>query len=200
MKTPSFRRRRGGFTLVELLVVIAIIAVLAGAGFAAGNAAIQKAKRTTALATAVSLEKAVIDFHNEYGYMPVEADTDTTVNTKNNVAVVEVLLGMASANTGSSGNTLNTRGIKFLDVREGKGSKNGLVYRGSNGATKVQGLYDPWGGGYYVLLDGDYDEELTIPSSAGGGTLNGRKVAVWSLGADGTAGSGKVKDNVYSWK
>ena len=46
MKNPTSRRRRG-FTLIELLVVIAIIAVLAAAGFAAGNAAINRARKVT---------------------------------------------------------------------------------------------------------------------------------------------------------
>ena len=69
MKTP-LHPPPNGFTLVELLVVIAIIAVLAGAGFAAGNAAIQKAKKTTALATCTALESAVNNFYTEYGAMP----------------------------------------------------------------------------------------------------------------------------------
>ena len=69
MKThPSAARTAS--PLVELLVVIAIIAVLAGAGFAAGNAAIQKAKKTTALATCTAIESAVNNFYTEYGAMP----------------------------------------------------------------------------------------------------------------------------------
>ncbi|RPJ32744.1 MAG: type II secretion system protein, partial [Verrucomicrobiaceae bacterium] len=74
-------RRAHGFTLIELLVVIAIIAVLAGGGFAAGNAAIQKARKTTALATATAIETAVNNFYTEYGSMPKDGTSDTTVKT-----------------------------------------------------------------------------------------------------------------------
>jgi prepilin-type N-terminal cleavage/methylation domain-containing protein len=198
MKNQS-RRRAYGFTLIELLVVIAIIAVLASAGFAAGNAAIQKARKTTSLATATALESAVNNFYAEYGSMPADGSADAEMRTDNGpgLAMLKVLLGMES--------TLNTRSIKFLSVREGKkkGSKgsNGLVYSGSS-STDVQGLYDPWGGPFIVKLDLDYDEKIDVPNTVnnGGRTLNGRRVAVWSLGADGTAGTGgKKTDDVTTW-
>ena len=193
MKIPTVRRPKG-FTLVELLVVIAIIAVLASAGFAAGNAAIQKARKTTALATATSIETAVNNFYNEYGSMPDNGTTDTTLNTKNDTTLLNVLLGLEDA-----GNTvLNTRAIKFLSVKEGKANKNGLIYS-SNGSS-VDGLFDPWGGAYNVILDLDYDERVKPQPSAGGATqLNGRRVAVWTNGADGVNGGGKLADDVKTW-
>ena len=196
MKTHP-TRRKNGFTLVELLVVIAIIAVLAGAGFAAGNAAIQKAKRTTALATCTALEQAVNQFFTEYGAMPKDnLTTDDTIKTDSaGVPFLKILLGQE----GAGASVLNTRGIKFLSVKEGKGTKNGLIYDTSSNPT---GLYDPWGGAYYVMLDGDYDERVKPSVSAGGTTptLNGRRAAVWSNGADATKGTGgKVTDDVKTW-
>ena len=197
MKNP-ISCRKDGFTLVELLVVIAIIAVLAGAGFAAGNAAIQKAKKTTALASCSALESAVNNFYTEYGSAPVDNITsDTTVETgPAGVTLLRVLLG-AEATTGT---VLNTRAVKFLSVKEGKkkgtGGSNGLIY---STAGAPEGLYDPWGGPYKVRLDGDYDEKLT-PNRTGFSDpqLNGRKVAVWSEGADFSSGR-KIGDDVITW-
>lgn len=196
MKT-QLSRRESGFTLVELLVVIAIIAVLAGAGFAAGNAAIQKAKKTTALATCVALESAVNNFSTEYGSMPTTQVVDTKVDT-GDADFLNIVLGL------KKDDPLNTRGIKFLSVKEGKSRAgkgiNGLIYDGS-GAT-VTGLFDPWGGTYKVMLDCDYDEKV-VPKPKGGGTtvtLNGRKAAAWSDGADGAlTGSGAATDDVKTW-
>lgn len=199
MKNPS-RHYQGGFTLVELLVVIAIIAVLAAAGFAAGNAAIQKAKKTTALASCTSLESAVNDFFTEYSYMPKEnLEADVTVKTDDG-DLINVLLG---AESGSS--ILNTRKVKFLSAKEGKkragGGINGLVYASSGG--KAEGLYDPWGGPYFVMLDGDYDEEI-MPKPDGDNstvTLHGRRVAAWTNGADAapSGSGGSQADNVITW-
>ena len=191
MKIPSARRPRG-FTLVELLVVIAIIMVLASAGFAAGNAAIQRARKATALATAISIESAVNNFFTEYGSMPKDGDADTTVKTDTDTTFLKVLLGVE----GSGSGVLNTRGLKLLSVKEGKAKKNGLIYNGDT----VDGLYDPWGGPFNVILDLNYDEKVAPDTKASNAvTLNGRRVAVWSDGADGVNSTGKATDDVKTW-
>ncbi len=195
MKTHHYRRAHG-FTLVELLVVIAIIAVLAGAGFAAGNAAITKAKKMTAQSTITAIESAVNNFYTEYGAMPKDISSDTRIDTETDRDTLKVLLGM----TETANPPLNARAIKFLNVKEGKGNKNGLIYTGSS-SNDIQGLYDPWGGKYYIMLDGDYDEIITPTPSAGNGPrLNGRRVAAWSNGPDAVKGTGgKATDDVKSW-
>ncbi len=197
MSIPHTRRERG-FTLVELLVVIAIIAVLASAGFAAGAAAIEKAKRIKCLATCTAIESAVNNFHTEYGIMPKDLTDDPPVplNTRTDIEFLNVLLGLPE--TGSS--PLNTRAVKFLNVKEGKNRKDGLIY--ATTGTTVTGLFDPWGGAYYVMLDGNYDEKIKVRPAAAAAevTLHGRRVAVWSNGADGVNGvGGKVNDDVKTW-
>ena len=189
-------RRTCGFTLVELLVVIVIIAVLASAGFAAGSAAIQKARRTTALAAATAVESAVNNFYTEYGSMPADGDSDATTETKTNVTLLKILLGMDEGSTTPK----NSRAVKFLSVREGKSNKNGLIY--SSSGSDINGLFDPWGGPYQVMLDLDYDEKINVKPKGLGAvsrTLNGRRVAVWSDGADGATSTGKAADDVITW-
>ncbi len=201
MKT-QISRRPHGFTLVELLVVIAIIAVLAGAGFAAGNAAIQKAKKTTAMATCIALESAVNNFYTEYGAMPTSGSSDEKIETneKTNKTLI-ALLGLEAA---GGTNNLNPRNIKFLSVKEGKevGTKgiNGIIYTKQGG---FNGIYDPWGGSYKIMIDGDYDETLKSVKPKGSTAavnLNARRVAAWSDGADGKDdANGKATDDVVTW-
>jgi prepilin-type N-terminal cleavage/methylation domain-containing protein len=189
MKT-QLSRRPNGFTLVELLVVIAIIAVLAGAGFAAGNAAIQKAKKTTAMATCIALESAVNNFYTS------GSGDSILIDTKDGGS--ETISALLGSNT-----TLNPRAIKFLSVREGKrvgatGGLNGIIFNSTG--TLALAIYDPWGGTYKMVIDGDYDEKVQ-PSQKGAPAiiLNGRRVAVWSEGADGKDGGGKIADDVITW-
>lgn len=186
---------RRGFTLVELLVVIAIIAVLAAAGFGAGNAAIQKARRLKAQTSATAMDTAVNMFFTEYSSMPVSqtADTDVQTTASPGQDMIKVLLGVEANST----SMLNTKSIKFLNVKEGKGNKDGLMY--SSGTPG--GLYDPWGGPYGVLMDCDADEKITLPGGApGAGTiLNNRRVATWTLGLDKATGSGKNADDVKTY-
>ncbi len=198
MKTKPIRRSNG-FTLIELLVVISIIAVLAGGGFAAGNAAIQKAKRTTCLATCVALEVAINNFYNEYGSMPInalgDADQEVNLNTGPGLTLLNALLG-----TEEGANALNPRKIKFLTVKQGKNKKDGLSYTAAN---KVDKLYDPWGGPFFVKIAGYQDDVLKVKTQGESveASLNGRKAAAWSNGADGgeNGNRGKAVDNVKTW-
>jgi prepilin-type N-terminal cleavage/methylation domain-containing protein len=205
MTNPSIRRVRG-FTLIELLVVITIIAVLASAGFSAGMAALQKARRITALNVATSIEQAVNNFYNEYGYLPYDdpdgKDTDIVVRTDNEKGTnfIKVLLGKETTDS-----PLNTKAISFLNnIKEGQGSatkgRDGIIYE--NNDPKV--IFDPWGGPYYVIMNTDYDDKIEkeniTPKEGNKKDLNARNVAVWSNGADGVPpNTGKSADDVVTW-
>ena len=126
--------------------------------------------------------------------MPNAGTTDATVKTNaaTGIALLKTLLGMDTV--------LNPRGIKFLSVKEGKANKNGLIYNAAG--TDVTGMYDPWGGPFNVILDLDYDEKLAgvkTKAETTSVTLNGRRVAVFSDGADGVSATGKATDDVKTW-
>lgn len=197
---PSHTPR--GFTLVELLVVIAIIAVLAGLGSAMANSMIQKAKKTTCLAAAAAIETALNNYYTEYGSMPSAGTTDTTTaaplktNATTGISLLRVLLGIEPS---TASPLYNPRGIKFLSTKEGKANKNGLIY--NTAGTDITGMFDPWGGPYNIILDLDYNEKISAKTKAEttAVTLNGRRVAVWSDGADGVTVTGKRADDVKTW-
>jgi prepilin-type N-terminal cleavage/methylation domain-containing protein len=202
MKTSSARARRG-FTLVELLVVIAIISVLAAAGFAAANGAMTKAKKTSAGATAISLQEAIKQFTNTYGYLPEVGnsggamDVQITTDNSDGQQLLRILLGKENPGGGGANATVqNTRGINFLEVKEAKENvkRDGLLY-GSD-KTSITGLYDPFGNPFVVVLDTDYND--TIEFNLGGPVkLNGRKVAVYSAGSDRKPGT---KEDIKTWQ
>ena len=193
----QFARHNRGFTLVELLVVIAIIAVLAAVGIPAALSAIQKGKKVTCLASCTALESAVNNFFTEYGNLPTDAVTDIVVETDKDRELITVLSGLPETSTPPK----NPRGMKILQVKEAKNKKkmDGMLY--SPDGKSVVGLYDPWGGGYKVMLDGDYDDRLTVSVSGRTTNLNGRRVAAWSLGADGVKDPTRSKpgDDVTTW-
>lgn len=200
MMIPNKRRGLRAFSLIELLAVVLIIAVLIGLGAGAGLKAIRQAKMVSALVSAAALESAVNSFVTEYKYLPVrDLDEDATIQSDNQDLIL-ALLGKEAA-----GSPLNARGIRFLNVKDGKrkgtGGADGLVYDANN---KPVGLYDPWGRPFKLRIDGDYDEEITVKVDATNAPaakiLNGRTVAVWSNGEDGAqTKGGSIEDDVKTW-
>ena len=188
MKTPLSKSRRG-FTLVELLVVISIIVVLAAAGFGAGAVALNKANKVTSQATASALEMAINNFYNDYSALPDVGDrvkTDAGDGTK----LLEILLGLE----GETGRVQNTRGNKYLPAKETKTRSKGLLY--SSSGRSVEGLFDAWGSPFTVELDINLEDRLRFSMGSRQVTLNGRKVAVYSPGADKKLGT---EDDVKTW-
>ena len=203
MKTTSIRRARG-FTLIELLVVITIIAILATVGFGAGNAAIQRARKTNALNVATAIEQAVNNFFNEYGYLPSSESADAVIKTDE--AKGKDLILVLSGQEPDGATMLNTKNINFLTVKEGKKlgvrGRDGIIYDDSGVPL---GIYDPWGGPYMIALDLDYDSKLNFnslspkPKAHSTRTLNSRKVAAWSDGADWQNPASTGADDVVTW-
>jgi len=192
MNTPSHRSLSKGFTLIELLVVIAIIAVLASAGFAVGPAMMNKAKKLNAQATATSIANAVEQFYTEYSALPDPgsntADKDISTDSGD---LLDILVGGAKA--GSI--TQNPRKIRFLSVKDAKNGMDGALYSG----TAISKILDPWGQPFYIRLDYDYDERLTFtPQGSTQVNLNGRRVAVYSLGVKPPA-TANARSLVKTW-
>jgi prepilin-type N-terminal cleavage/methylation domain-containing protein len=192
MKTPP-SRRRSGFTLVELLVVIAIIAVLASAGFAAGAAAMNKAKKVTGDSVAQSIVSAVNSYYTENASMPVpqgasSGDDGTKFDTSkgDGIKVLEILTGLDDE--------INTRRVRYLTVKEGKGKKNGIEYNSTG--KQITGLYDPFGNPYFIVLDTNYEERIKVKPGTTTVTLNGKRAAVYSAGQDKKGGT---PDDIKTW-
>ncbi len=166
-----------GFVLGYIGLILGTLLIVGG--FFAGDAAVTKAKKTTALATAVAIKSAVDSFYTESGKMPSESET---TDTSKDVSLAKTLLG-------DDDPARNPRKIRFLVVKEGKNNKNGL----DPVTTKI---FDPWGRGYQVILDTRYKEEVVVTRGGIMETLKGRRAAVFSVGKDGVGGTA---DDVTTW-
>ena len=171
-------------------VLILLVGILAAAGFAAGNAAIQKARKMTCLASATALESSANNFYLEYGAMPDVGAAEVDTASADGIRMLHILLGTESTTPPPQ----NTRSVKFLSARKGTGRKSGLIYDSSG--TTLKGLFDPWGGSYTVLLDTDYDSILVFTIAGKAVKLTGRRAAVYSKGPDRIAGTA---DDVMTW-
>lgn len=178
-----------GFTLIELLVVIAIIAVLAALSTPAIIGALNKAKIAKSKGVCQAFEVAVNNFENEYNYLPYDgggnAPDSDLLEQQSNDGLMSILAGREDQ--------INFKQIKFFQQPNAKAKKDGMLITGNN----VE-LFDPWGQKYYVSMDYDLDDEL--PDPFGGSDIQGKKVLIWSKGADNLAGDiKKNRDNASNF-
>ncbi|MEY2539812.1 MAG: ral secretion pathway protein [Verrucomicrobiota bacterium] len=193
--SPALRGRLSAFTLIELLVVITIIAILMGLLFPVFKGAQTQAKRTQAKNDLVQLVTAVTAYYTEYGKYPLPAGAqggseDYTYSydgtgTPENSDLIKILENDASASAD------NPRGIVFLNARAAK-TANGYGVQPPT-ASKPFLFLDPWGRGYSICIDADYNGKVR---ERGTGTLITFGVIAWSLGEDGDW----IKSPVASWR
>ena len=190
--------RKAAFTLMELLLVIVIIVILVGLAFPVFQGVLERAKKLQAKNDLTQIVTAVNAFYTEYGRYPLVTD-DTPI--ANNSDLLYTLRGVA--NGANVGNAVNTRQIVFISPAEDTSQTNPKGKIGSTGQ-----FYDPWGQPYKIVIDGNYDNQITNPytadTGAGPGTLR-QGVLAWSYGKDtklGNNGDGKYKnsDDVISWQ
>lgn len=170
------------FTLIELLVVIGIIALLAALLLPAINGVRQQANRVRAKTRANNIVMAIKQYETTYGVLPVHAaSNDKTINTGSEYDDLIAILAYANGPHGDRTKG-NFRKTPFLGVPKSYDEK---------------GYVDPWGNNYFILMDANYDNEITDPFNSAN-KLHG-KVFVYSYGRNGKSDSGGG-DDICSWQ
>ncbi len=190
------RSRRSGFTLIELLVVIGIIAILASLAFPVTQAVLQRAYKLKAQAMVKDLQVAINNYITEYNRLPQQGQAEAPMPTDQSSPLIGILMGEATGQ-----NSLNPRGIVFLNANMAKNNRGGLI---DSGGSQLS-LVDQWGNPYQVLMDGNYDNKVRNPDlqnedqtvSQGAPPELRTRVAVYCLGPDGQEGT---KDDIVSWR
>jgi prepilin-type N-terminal cleavage/methylation domain-containing protein len=213
------RKHTSAFTLIEILVVMTLIAILVGIGVPAFSSIMEQARKTQAKNEEQQIVAAVNAYYTEYGKYPVtvvDANdaffglapipptlTATTTRYLNNDVLIDVLRN----NTGSTNNsltvaTLNPRGIVFISppiVKNISDPRSGVIPNGAvvNPPFLVDVWYDPWGSPYSILIDVNYNNQITNPYTDAPGDAPGQTtlyigVIVWSFGKNGALGGGQA--------
>jgi len=190
--------KRNGFTLIELLAVIAIIAILSGLSMVGIGSVMNRARERSALQHVKILERGVENFFNDYNRMPVDvaaiSNLDTGDESDDAKAFFDELSGYERATT----NISRRNYLDIADARNQSAPQDGLL-RDTTDRKRVTGLFDPWGQGYLMEFDNDYDGE--IESSAHGENVTGVKVLIYSKGKGGADSSTESDeaDDIKSW-
>ncbi len=208
MKTT---RSAQGFTLIELLTVIAIIAVLMGLLFGAMGGVKDSGNKTKAKNDLLQIITATKAYYTEYGRYPLATTevTDTLFGAggTTNDNLFNVLRANGQGRDNPANDNLNPRRIVFLEAPLAKATlqRGGIIPDSEANAGQ---FFDPWGTGYYIAIDGDYDNVVKAASHAYSDTSFANVntgVIAWSYGKDkkqGTAGDKKYagSDDVISWQ
>ena len=157
---------------------IVFIPILVAVGFAAGKAATGKVRDLKTRSAAIALDASIEQFHIEYSALPSAVET---TDTALDASLVRTLTAVDK--------TLNVRGLRFLALPESVSKKGGLD-------PVTHKLYDPWGNGYMVIIDVHSSGSIIVTRGGITETVSGRKAVVYSLGADGIAGT---VDDVTTW-
>ncbi len=168
--------KKQNFTLIELLIVIAIIAILAGLSFSVYTTMQERGKITETKQTVNAVKTAIIAFRSDYQYMPSVGGDDNSDESASLLPwKTNEYMGSMKAdssytsffqvlcNTGKNASDkkpsataqkLNPRSVRYLAPPEN-------YFSDSDYENSVR---DSWGNLLAVLMDGDGDGSVEIPS------------------------------------
>ena len=186
-------KKNSPFTLIEILVVISIIAILMALLMPAIGAVTKSANKAKARELGDAIVTAIAEYELEYSIPPefsgltIGSDPGKLSEEQYDI-LVQVLASTnmpsppAASGAADSKELANHREVQFLEP--------------PNKFTK-KGYVDPWGKRFIVLLDYDYDNEITIKNNNKVKTTN--RAIVYSCGPNKTDDNGS-DDDVCSWE
>jgi len=151
MNTTVSPTHRQAFTLLELLVVITIIAILISLGAAVASKVVIQAKRVEARNAAIQIASAIKAYQTDYGKWPLDLDSDRELTRSELSDLYKILI--ASPRNDQIVQTWNPRATVFLNAPDATNGRNGL--------DDAYVYLDPWGEPFRVILDGEYDNQLS---------------------------------------
>ena len=191
--TPRHPFGYRAFTLLELLVVISIIAALAAIATPVTGRVIHQARKAECNQQVTNLITAIKTYQLEYGHIPIKtggAAEGTVLTTDNGdgLELMKCLIGEDNATFG------NPKQVAFYEPRYTDSQKGGW-----DSTTGSEGLYDPWGNPFYILLDHNFDKSIEPTPLDAGNTAPVRKdVLILSRGHKNDPA--EVDDDLFSWK
>jgi prepilin-type N-terminal cleavage/methylation domain-containing protein len=174
-------KKISGFTLIELLMVIAIIGVLAGILIPTVGAVRTQANIAASKAQLSNYVTAITMFKGEYGYYPfsdAQVDSGKIVNDLQD-DFVETLSGR-DENGESSSEGGNRRRIAFHSFSESE------FFINISDKVDFAVVADRFNNDQiYIVIDGDGDNEITVPDTSGSGTKTLKSpITAYTLGVD----------------
>ncbi len=166
-----------GFTLIELLVVIGIIAVIASISIPVSLRALNIARETVASTAIKDINAAINDYKDDYYAIPVgimlnqesalTSDSDPTDQTA--AVATNCFDKFIAALTGeTAGNEREKRYLQMNDCKspDDASCREGLTRDAAGGVA--HGILDPWGNPYFIQLDSDLDNTVTLAINSTG--------------------------------
>ena len=215
--TDNCAKSASAFTLIEMIVVMLIIATLAALITTAGFNTFERARKVQAKNDVTQIATAINAFYTEYGRYPVTLTSTTTdaffgtgalpagcTSYGNNDVLVDVLRNNTTGVNGANVTLLNPRAIVFISPQAARNTtppKGGISQTAGTGYA-VGDYMDPWGSQYAILIDTNYDSQMTNPySDADGsaGTVPLRFGAIaFSYGKNGARGGGAKASSSFA--
>lgn len=221
MNTKKFNSQ--GFTIVEILVVIAIVGMLAAISIPIGIRVYNSGMETKAEAHMKKFILACDAFERDHGSITytvkiggdsaqglsdccvltsrtgfdevTDQNSGMTRGSSNSHWFIRALVG------GEDSASFSKNGKRYLTIENVKEDyTGGGITRNANG--EAEGMLDPWGHSYVLIIDYSYDHEVTEDSNYLGKykdktiNLGSSHVGLLSAGSDGKLGT---DDDIVSW-